>query len=163
MIKLEVSDDYEKITKILTSDEMWPRISEDGQKKEDLVIEPSPVFIWLMIRTDRGKCLGLFYLHYLNLSTIQGHIHIIKEYRARYAGAVGKAMLKWIDKELDSRVNKIIAEIPVIYKDVYHYVKKHGFSDEGLNRQSILKNGKFVDQYRLGITREEIKQCLQQQ
>ena len=64
---------------------------------------------------------------------------------------------------MSDRINKLIAEIPVWYPDVYHFSLKNGLTDEGINRSSILKNGEFIDQHRLGITKEEAKSCLQQQ
>lgn len=160
---IEPTQDFERITEILTDDEMWPRISEDGQNKEDFVITENNGFLWFGVFSERGEMVGLFFFHYLNLSTFQAHIHILEKYRKDYSKCSIVGMLEYFTDKIDSRVNKIVLEIPVIYQDVYHFAKKYGFEDEGVNKESILKNGSFVDQYRLGLTRSEAIKWLQQQ
>ena len=82
------------------------------------------------------------------------HAHILKEHR-KHALEAGTAIIGWFINEVHSDFKKLVAEIPVTYPDVYHYTKKFGFQDEGINRKSIMKKGQLVDQYRLGLTREE--------
>jgi len=57
--------------------------------------------------------------------------------------------------------NKLICKIPTEFVDVYMFAKKHGFTDEGLDRQSIKKKGKILDRYILGMTMKEIKSWVQ--
>ena len=64
---------------------------------------------------------------------------------------------KWI-LEFASQYKKINAEIPVIYPHLKRYIFSIGFSLEGVNRKSHLKNGKIVDKWVFGITQEEIKE-----
>lgn len=142
--------DLEFINKVLNDPEMFPRISEDGQT--GIKITENDQLIWLEVEEKKG----LYLLHKLSESTMQIHAHILKPYREDVAKQSGKDVLKWFLDNIPERINKLIAEIGVIYPDVYHFTKKQGFKDEGINRASLLKDGVFVDQYRLGITREEI-------
>lgn len=165
-IYLKEIDDLEVIREILIEPEMWDRISEDGQKKEDFIISDNPAFIWVgvfsrgNITRDR-KLIGIFFLHALNKTTLQIHAHIKKEFRKEFAKRAGKEIISYFVNETD--FEKLLAEIPVVYQDVYHYTKSFGFIDEGINRQSFLKKGKVIDQYRLGLTRKEAKKWLLQQ
>jgi hypothetical protein len=138
------------INRVLNDPEMFPRISEDDQTSIKIV--ENDQFIWLEVEKEKG----LYLLHPISASTMQIHAHILKPYRAEVAKQSGKDVLKWFFENVHDRYNKLIAEIAVIYQDVYHFTKKQGFKDEGINRASLLKKGNFIDQYRLGITREEI-------
>ena len=65
-------------------------------------------------------------------------------------------------QEAPRQYEKLNAEIPFIYPEVYHFTKNFGFQDEGINRLSISKNGLLVDQWRLGITRQEVANLIQE-
>ena len=160
---IEPTQDFEQITSILTDNEMWPRISEDGQNKDEFIVSENAGFLWFGVFAEDGEMVGVFFFHYLNLSTFQAHIHILEKHRKDYAKCSIIGMLEYFVHKISHRVNKIVLEIPVIYPDVYHFTKKYGFYDEGVNKDSIYKGGKFVDQYRLGITKGEAETWLQQQ
>lgn len=143
--------DYDYINAVLNDPEMFERISEDDQ--ESIEIGPNENFIWLEI----GDRKGLFLLHPHNLSTWMIHIHIPLNHR-EYSKQAALDFIEWVKEgNLPGRVNKLITEIPVIYPGVYHYAKKNfKATDEGVNRASILKDGQFIDQYRLGVTINEL-------
>jgi len=161
-MKLEPIEDLEVVREILTDPEMWDRIREDDNEIEALNIPDSDELLWLGVYTDDGLA-GLFFIHNLNKTTIQLHAHILEPFRKQYAKEAGKLVITYFAYEMDDRINKLIAEIPVCYPDVYQFSLNNGLKDEGINRNSILKNGEFIDQHRLGITKEEAKTCLQQQ
>jgi hypothetical protein len=127
---------------------MWDEISEDGVDEffPDVIRE-----YWLGIFNDESKFIGLYRIHQLMSACFQVHAFMMD----RSAKESGKIMLKWAVENIDE-MQKMIADIPVIYPNVYHYTKKHGFSDEGVNRKCFTKNGELHDMHRLGITREEI-------
>ena len=158
---LERTKDLDLIKGVLTDSEMWERIKEDDNELEDFKIPDNQELIWLAINTEDGLA-GLFYMHNINATTIQLHAHILEPFRKKYAKIAGKLVITYFS-EMEERVNKLVAEIPVCYPDVYHFSIKNGLQDEGINRKSTLKNGEFMDQHRLGITRDEAKSWLQQQ
>lgn len=160
-MKLEPIKDMEVVKSILTDHEMWVRIKEDDNDLEDFTVPDNENLLWLGIYTDDGLA-GLFFIHNLNLTTIQLHAHILEPFRKKYAKEAGKLVITYFAHEMSDRINKLIAEIPVCYPDVYHFSLNNGLKDEGINRASILKNGEFMDQHRLGITKQEAQSWLQQ-
>lgn len=161
-MKLEPIKDMEVVKAILTDPEMWLRIREDDNELEDFTVPDNEDLLWLGIYTDDGLA-GLFFIHNLNLTTIQLHAHILEPFRKQYAKEAGKLVITYFAYEMSDRINKLVSEIPVCYPDVYHFSIKNGLKDEGINSKSILKNGEFMDQHRLGITKQEAIECLQQQ
>lgn len=124
---------------------MWDEISEDGVDEffPDVINEH-----WVQMEE-----IGLYRLHQLNAVTYQIHAFILPEHRDK-AKESGVAILKWCLDNLD--FNKLIAEIPMKYPNVYHFTKHQRFKDEGINRGSFLKDGKIWDTWRLGLLKEEI-------
>lgn len=134
--------------------DLWDTVSEDGVEQPywpDVVNE-----YWIGIYEDGLS--GIYRIHAINGVTWQIHALMIERTNAKKSG---KAILEWFYNM--NIGHKLIAEIPVIYPNVYHFTKNQGFKDEGVSRASFLKNGNIVDQNRLGITREEIWQQLSQQ
>jgi len=127
---------------------MWDDISEDGVESyaPDVINE-----FWVEILLD--ETLGLYRIHQLTSVCYQIHAFILPEHRD-HAKESGRVILQWCLDYLT--FNKLIAEIPKKYENVYHFTKNQGFKDEGVNRQSFLKDGKLWDTWRLGILKEEI-------
>lgn len=158
---LKICEDREYIASVLTDEEMWERISDDTQYVEDFLVD-SIKANWMFIKfTTADGPIGVYCLHPLNGTTWKIHAHILEPFREKYAVEAGKAMMEWMAMNLPQSVLKINAEIPVIFKDVYKFALKHGFQDEGINRKSFRIHGEIVDQYRLGITREELYSWVQ--
>lgn len=145
--------------KLLKSECIWGRISEDGQSQKEFRIWSRREHVWLGIFVKK-KLIGCFFLHPENSTTIVIHIQILEKYREKHAFESG-VMAQ--DQFIKSKYNKMICQIPEIYQDVYHFTKKFGLVDEGINRASFTKNGRVHNQLRLGITKEEAKSWLQRQ
>lgn len=154
MIELREIDDIGLIESVLTDDEMWCRISEDGQSREDFKVLDKDEYLWIGVYAE-GTFIGIYFFHPLNYTTLQIHAHILRDFRADYAKLAGREIVKYFANDLPKNWQKLVAEIPTIYKNVYHYTKNQGFTDEGINRKSYTKNGQIIDQYRLGMTRDE--------
>lgn len=131
------------------NEQLWDEISEDGVESyiPDVINE-----FWVALTDD--KLIGFYRIHALNTITYQIHAFILPEFRKKYAKQSGELILHWCLDMLE--FNKLVAEIPFKYENVYRFTKSMGFKDEGINRQSFLKDGKIWDAHRLGITREEI-------
>ncbi len=159
MIEFKEITDKKVIKSILFN--MWDRISEDGQESDGFEFDNKPEYLWLGIYSKDDGLIGMFFLHPLNQTTLQIHIHIIEKYRSKYAYESGSKIIEWFAENDD--YNKLIAEIPVIFQDVYFFTRKFGFIVEGINRESYTKNGKIHGQYRLGLTKKEADKWLQLQ
>ena len=133
---------------------MWDCVCEDGHALEEFDPEPN-VNCWIKMGGY-----GLYCLHPHNKSTLEIHAFILPEHRKEHSLDTGKAVLKWILNESPKQYEKVIAQVPFLYTNVKDFCLKNGFQIEGVNRLSHKKNGKLINQWLLGITREEIKRFL---
>ena len=130
-------------------DRVFDEISEDGI---DLYVPDVVNEHWIALYKD--QLIGMYRIHQVNAITYQIHAFILPEFRC-HSKESGEVILKWCLDNLD--FNKLIAEIPAKYENVLNFTRHQGFKDEGINRESFLKDGKIWDTYRLGITRKEIE------
>ena len=130
---------------------MWDCVCEDDHLLE--LFDPDVnANCWVKIDD-----VGLYNLHPHNSSTLEIHAFILPEHRKAKSEESGKAILKWILEESPQQYQKVIAQVPFLYPNVKDFCIKNGFQIEGINRLSHKKNGEIVDQWFLGITRDEIK------
>ena len=153
---LRQTQNKEDIFNLLSDPELFKRVAEDGvifggfdfEIGSDIYfiieVEDVPIGYWLL-HPDNGSS-----------TTLMIHAHILKQHR-KHAYDAGCQIISWFINGNDDNIQKLVAEIPVIYQDVYHFTKKFGFQNEGINRKSIMKGGELTDQYRLGITKSEAK------
>ena len=155
MVKLSASRTLDFGLAIDVVNQVFDEISEDGVDTylPDVVNEH-----WVALY--HGECIGMYRVHQVNGVTYQIHSFILKEHRKQWAKESGRTILEWCLDNLE--FNKLIAEIPAKYQNVLNFTRHQGFQDEGINRQSFLKDGKIWDTYRLGMTREEIESWLAQ-
>ena len=154
MIRAARTFDTELIKSIITRDDIWSTVAEDGRKKEDYAPNVTDE-CWLLM-TSNDDVVGLYNLHAHNAVTIEIHAHVLPEHRNEHSKETGHEALQWIYSN-SPEYKKVVAQIPVIYENVKRFTCGFGFKVEGVNRLSYLKNGAIVDQYLLGITRDEIK------
>ena len=144
----------------MTRPDIWETVAEDGQQAKDF--EPDlDSDCWLLMSDD--EVIGLYNFHAHNSVTVEIHAQVLPDHRKEYSQETGLAALRWIyDYEFDGGkvYQKVIAQIPVIYENVKRFTCGFGFKVEGINRKSYLKGGVIVDQYLLGITRDEIAEVI---
>ena len=105
---------------------------------------------WVIVK-DYDKIQGIAYIEQQTTSTVIFHPYLLgKKGNGR---EMIKSVLKWL---LNTKIHKVNISIPVIYQSTINTAKKLGFVDEGLNRESFLKNGEYIDQRLFGLTRSEI-------
>ncbi len=151
MITLERAKTVHQVEIILKDDEIFNRIAEDGHDVESYKIPFDGNQCYMLILLDE-KPIGVWCLYPVNTSTLNIHCNILKEFR-EHGMEAGRLIVKWFAE--NTQYYKLNAQIPMIYPDVYHFTKKFGFTDEGIDRASICKDGQFIDQWRLGLTRDE--------
>jgi hypothetical protein len=154
MISLRQAEDVEEVDFVLKDPEIYERIAEDNISPDEYVTPWDKTQRYMMVMLDE-MIIGVWSLYPVNSSTLNIHANILKEYR-EHGKEAGLLILKWFINDCPKQYQKLNAEIPVIYPDVYYFTKGFGFSDEGTNRLSIMKNGIIVDQHRLGITKDEV-------
>ena len=158
MITLKQAETADEVGLILKDPELFDRIAEDGHLTAGYEIPFDGHQCYMMIMKD-DSAIGVWNLYPLNTASLNIHCNILKEYR-QHGKEAGRLIVEWFVNDCPAQYQKLNAEIPVIYPEVYHFTKGFGFSDEGTNRKSIIKDGELVDQYRLGLTRSEAKSFL---
>ena len=159
MLYLKQAESVEEVDRILKDPELFDRIAEDGHSIDGYESPFDDRQRYLMIMDD-DQSIGVWNLYPANHSTLNIHCNILEAHREHGKGA-GRLILEWFVNEAPDQYQKLNAEIPVVYPEVYHFTKGFGFSDEGVNRQSIMKGGVLTDQYRLGVTKPEVVKFLE--
>lgn len=160
MIEAKRTFSHEIVEGIITNPAIFETIAEDGFKIEDVEIDCIKD-CWLTM--DNGdEIVGVYKLHPHNSTTLQIHAHVLPEFRKEFSHDTGIEALRWILEEGPREYEKVIAIIPRIYENVKRFTCSQGFIEEGVNRKSYRKNGRIVDQWLLGITRDEIREMLNQ-
>lgn len=131
------------IIRILKHPDIIERISEDGVDIESWMPDIDQAYYL----TDENN-IGLMIYHWINGITLECHVQVLPEHRG-LAHEFGRKALEWA--WLNTKATKIVAQIPSIYPDVLRFAYKNGFSFEGTNRLSYLKNGHIFDQFYLGL------------
>lgn len=149
--------DKKLIRDFMVKDEIWNSFSDDMSVKEQYEPNLTTRSVWLKMIVD-DKVVGMILVDNYNLTTLKMHPNILKGYR-KYSRLLSERLLVIFTKTPDF-INKLVLEIPFHRKIVYNLAKKIGFVDEGINRQSFLKDGIYYDQWLLGLTKEEIKGLL---
>lgn len=144
------------IKEILSNDELWKSITDDHADKDsfDIDIESDH---WLLLSTE-DELVGCYKVEKRNSSHIEVHTNILPKHRKERSIECGILLYKWILSH--ERIMKLTVTIPVTFSNVRDYCLHFGLCDEGLNKSSILKNGELLDQWIMGITREEISEVL---
>lgn len=151
MMKLTAINNWQ-VRDILEDPELFGRIAEDGVQWRTYLPPSSDSYLGVYVNEE---LIGFWWLIQENSTTLDVHCNILKEHR--YHGVeAARRFLKLVRDTFPTQIQKLICKIPVNYPEVYHFTKKFGFQDEGLDRQSIRKNGELVDRYMLGLLREEI-------
>lgn len=158
MIKAVRTFDTEIVEGFMRLPEIWGTVAEDGQKKDEFKADCSGE-CWLLMMSGT-EFIGAYNLHSHNRITVEIHAHVLPIHRKKHSYDTGIAALSWIIE--NTKYKKVVASIPVIYKNVKRFTCSFGFKEEGINRKSYLKCGEVVDQYLLGITRDEILTTLQE-
>ena len=156
-MNVTVERTYDKtfIRKILTSEEVWDSIAEDGQEKGLFEVDLNKN-IFLAINSGSTTCLGIYILHVFNGCTLQIHANMLPEHRKAFATDSGKKVLEWFRDNGPEKYQKLIAQIPSLYPHVYHFTLNRGFSDEGLIKNAYRKKGKLFDIHVLGLSRNSL-------
>jgi hypothetical protein len=103
-----------------------------------------------MIEVD-GLDIGFWTLHKHDEATLMIHANILQEHR-KHGLKAGHMVVDWFNREAPEQFDKLLAEIPTIYPDVYRFTKKFGFMDAGTG-EPITKKGETVSQYLLELPR----------
>lgn len=103
------------------------------------------------------ELIGMYRLHWITGITLQGHTHILKKYREKWAKASCHAVMRWVLENV-RRCKKVDCAVPSVYPNVRHFLVACGFTHEGTSRKAFQLNSKMHDMWWFGITADEMRQ-----
>lgn len=122
---------------------------------DDSVTECEPVdhegLHWMLV--DDGEPVGVFLVHAINSICYQMHTCLLPRSWGPQAKDAAQLLLKWAFEDTDCK--KMITAVPAYNRAALRFAKAGGMVQEGVNRQSFLRNGVMLDQIMLGITKQE--------
>lgn len=120
---IDRSYDYPLIKQIMTEPQIWQEICGNcGDKIEDF--EPVVDDYIYLIGYDKLNIIGLFIIHESEYG-YQCHVQVVPERRKQYAAEFGEKVIDWTWNNTD--INKLIALIPIKFKNVISFAEKQGF------------------------------------
>lgn len=147
----------DELSSILKDPYIWEQLTESDISPNDFYPEMKPTSFWLIARTD--EICGVVLVLAENSITTLIHPYMLEKHKGQGFYMI-KAFLEWYLRNAKAEANKVNAKIPSFNKVGRKIALKVGFKDEGIDRQSYLRDGELYDQYLLGITRDEIKEVL---
>ena len=157
-VSIEQIWDVKLIYSVLKDPRIWKTISNDGQTSDKFVINVDAEDYYYLAVAHSNICIGIYVLHPFNDCTLEIHANILPEYRKEFATQSGEKVLEWFDKNAPEKYQKLIARIPEIYPEVYHFTLNRGFSDEGRLIKGCRKKGNLCDLHILGLERSALKE-----
>ena len=147
--------DMDLVRSIMSDPAIWPHVHDDG------VTECEPIdhegFHWMLV--SDGAPLGVFLVHAVNSVCFQMHTCLLPASWGMAAAKAAQLLLKWAFEETECQ--KMITNVPAYNRAALRFAKAGGMQQEGVNRESFLRNGALIDQIMLGITKKEWISCQQ--
>lgn len=150
-LKATRTEDWQVVVDILTHPSVLPHVSDDSGFKLDVPLISENLY-WILIH-DGDELLGMFLAHPQNMVTYEVHTCLLPNaYRGRSKQAA-ESSLQWMFD--NTSCLKITTNVPEYNKLALRFARLVGLQNEGINRKSYMKNKQLMDQYVLGITKEE--------
>lgn len=149
--------DINIIRGVMMHEDILPTIIDDTWN--GLVYNPDiakDIFLGCIID---DKLIGLYRLHWINGVTLQGHAHILKQFRNKYSQKSCHEIMKWVVEKIH-RCKKVACFVPSVYPNVKQFLADCGFTLEGTIRNSFMLDDQLYDQWVMGITRDEMQEII---
>ena len=144
-IHIEQVWDEDLILSVLKEPRIWETISDDGQSSDKFVIDVEAEDYYFLAAAKDNVCVGIYIIHPFNSCTLEVHANILPEYRKECAKISCQMALKWVYENTPEKYQKLMARIPEIYPEVYHFTLHQGFNDEGRLVKGYRKDGNLCD------------------
>lgn len=153
MITLERTTDLEAIRAIMTSETIYPQITDDFSPGPEEFRPPESPLIWYVLAKDGEEILGLFMFVPRNGVCFEVHNYLLPNSWGERAKEAGKGVLEWIWKNTECR--RVFGTTPAYNRLAVKFAIGAGMELIGVNRASILKGGMLHDQVLTGMSRPE--------
>lgn len=128
---------------ILTNEDIFDAISEDGATVEDLNVDVINQ-LWVRVEVD-GLGIGVVQFKRIFSQCWDAHIHILPEYRKEHSLEAGEKIWQWVMDNLNGSL--IYTNVPVFCESVKDFLLNFGFKHSGELEKAWLKNGKSNDMW----------------
>ena len=137
---LQPTENVDLIKEIMTNDEIWEKIKEDGFDKDEFTpIIPKNVIILAAIV---DSVIGLH--RFTNTGDkILYHPILLKKFRKDYGREFFDKGIKWFFEK--TQYSRLYAEIPVTDKSTINLAKHLNFNEITTIQNGVKKNNKFID------------------
>jgi RimJ/RimL family protein N-acetyltransferase len=152
-MQIERTTDAGFVRAVLTDPKVWPLVSDDYSMPPanfdfSLAVLNPEAFFLIPVRAD-GQRLGLFYFYANNNTTYQMHAALSQRGGGVWAC---RAAIAWMFE--NTRAQKIINLVVTNRPRLYRMVLAAGLELEGLNKGSLMRGGKLLDQWWMGVGKE---------
>jgi RimJ/RimL family protein N-acetyltransferase len=149
---LERTHDMTAVNAIARHPLVWPALCDD--LTQDTTLPDLPDLTYLGVYNP--DLIGFFMLKMQNGICAEVHTCLHPDAWGKIALQAGRALLRFV---FDCGIMKLVSSVPSNNSKALRFALSLGLKQEGVNRQSFLKDGVLLDQIMVGITREEYK-CL---
>lgn len=146
--RIQLVDCKDSARRVILHPDIVATIAEDDVEWTEL--PDGPIYLTGFVGND---IIGCFIIERRSRATAAVHVQVLPDYRKDYAECFGRAVLDWT--WANTSLEKLTAEIPVIYPNVLAFAERMGFEQEGLNRKCFWKNGVLNDSWYVGLMREK--------
>lgn len=144
---IEIRQDRDAANAILNDPDIYPVVTDDNSPETIRI----PDHHYPLVAYVDGEAIGCLVAHWETSTTLQVHIQILPKHRKAWSQAAGEAFKAWLWE--NTRAHKLTAQIAVIYPNVIRFADMMGFELEGVNKESLLKDGVYHDQVIIGLKR----------
>lgn len=107
---------------------------------------------WLLF-SEEGEPMCLVSFSPRSSICLEAHPFMLKEYRLKFARLCVGAAFTWFT---NMGFHKMVVEVPENMPALVNFAKRFGFIEEGINRESLKKDGEIFNRVCLGITAPEM-------
>lgn len=154
-IKRAGVEDAAFIRGLYSDPEIFDAVSDDYSPKPSEIdyaaFLESPLLYALIPMLD-GQGVGCLVFIPWNGVTYELHTIILPAFRGKTAVDAAKAAGQWMFDH--TRCMKVVTHVPMGNLPAITLAIRCGMKQEGINRRSYLKNGKLIDQYIYGFSKE---------
>ncbi len=141
----------------MTKPDMWEAIGEDNSgEAKDFHIDLDGAYAIALVggEGDDENLHGFVIGHHYTDTILAIHVLISPDYWGHDDNVeLGKRACALL-LEL-SGAAKLVASIPFADKEVLRYAQRVGFEREGVNKKSFLRGGELLDQYYVGLQKQD--------
>jgi RimJ/RimL family protein N-acetyltransferase len=152
-LTFERTRDYATIREVLTSRGVYRHITDDfAPPQNEFQPNEDPRILYILAR-DAGELLGVFMLLPQGGVSYEVHVAMLPSAWGARAQRAAREVFPWLFAR--TGIQRFVAAIPATNRLAIAMAKQAGFTQWGVNRASLQRNGKLIDMVHFGLSRTE--------